>query len=230
MKRVLLFLLLVAGQASAAEPVDLVWPWLDSANSRWFFFNSATRPFGMVNLSPDTEVNGAWGSGYRSDTPEVKVLSHEHAWQLSGLPVMPTSAGGSVGELLSDHASPFSHEGEVVRPGYHRLFLDRHGIGVELTATTRVGFHRYDYGDNERRRVVIPLSGPLGPVEIGGATLRQTGPRELEGSLVNEATRRRPRATPLFFVVRFDSDIADLQLAQDKAGALVDLAKSGGPG
>ena len=38
--------------------VDLVYPLLDSDNSRWFFFSSASRPFGMVNLSPDTEIDG----------------------------------------------------------------------------------------------------------------------------------------------------------------------------
>lgn len=54
------------------KPVDLVYPQLDAANSRWIFFSSASRPFGMVNLSPDTELNGAWGSGYVYGTDEIK--------------------------------------------------------------------------------------------------------------------------------------------------------------
>jgi putative alpha-1,2-mannosidase len=45
--------------------VDMVYPQLDTEHSRWFFFASASRPFGMVHLSPDTEIEGAWGSGYR---------------------------------------------------------------------------------------------------------------------------------------------------------------------
>ena len=48
----------------ASTPADLVYTQLDSENSRWFYFSSACRPFGMVNLSPDTEIDGAWGSGY----------------------------------------------------------------------------------------------------------------------------------------------------------------------
>ncbi|MCF2949790.1 hypothetical protein L0668_16850 [Paraglaciecola aquimarina] len=68
--------------------VDYVWPWLDSANSRWFYFNTATRPFGLVNLSPDTELGGAWGSGYRYHSLEIKGFNHIHAWQLSGLSVL----------------------------------------------------------------------------------------------------------------------------------------------
>lgn len=74
---------------SKISPVDMVYPLLDTANSRWFFFSSASRPFGMVNLSPDTEINGAWGSGYRYNTTNIKGFSHIHAWQLSGVSVMP---------------------------------------------------------------------------------------------------------------------------------------------
>ena len=53
------------------RPVDLVYPFLDTANSRWFFFSSACRPFGMVNLSPDTQIDGDWGTGYRYNTDTV---------------------------------------------------------------------------------------------------------------------------------------------------------------
>ncbi|MGD9265226.1 MAG: GH92 family glycosyl hydrolase [Lysobacterales bacterium] len=216
----LILLLCLAGSALADEPVDLVWPWLDSANSRWFFFNTATRPFGMVNLSPDTEVDGAWGSGYRYDTTEVKALSHVHAWQLSALPVLPVSSRDGLASLLADHYSPFSHDDEVVGPGYHRLKLDRYGIEVELTATTRVGFHRYRYRADAPRQVLLSLAGMLGPAEIGQAEIRQNGPRELEGSMVNSPTRRRPKATPVFFVIRYSADIERLELEKEQDGSL----------
>jgi len=65
-------------KSNTTSPVDLVYPHLDSENSRWFFFSSASRPFGMVNLSPDTELNGAWGSGYRYKTDTIKGFSHVH--------------------------------------------------------------------------------------------------------------------------------------------------------
>ena len=200
----------LVSNVSVKEPADLVWPWLDSANSRWFFFNSATRPFGMVNLSPDTELEGAWGSGYRYETEHVKVLSHVHAWQLSGLPLLPVSTESSLPEIRKDHGSTFSHETEIVKPGYHRLWLDRYGIEVELTATTRTGFHRYHFGDEKPRQVLIPLQGNLGPGAIGAASIRQVGPRELEGHMVNEPTVRRPRRASLYFVLRFNADISGL--------------------
>ena len=47
------------------HPVDWVNPLIDTANRRFFFFSSACRPFGLVNLSPDTVQGGAWEAGYR---------------------------------------------------------------------------------------------------------------------------------------------------------------------
>ncbi|MDR1722443.1 MAG: hypothetical protein LBR84_00705, partial [Tannerella sp.] len=72
------------------SPVDYVNPFIDSHKSRWFFFSSASRPFGMVSLSPDTQTNGSWLSGYMYDSLHVRCFSHIHAWQLSGVAVMPT--------------------------------------------------------------------------------------------------------------------------------------------
>src|SRR5690606_31468104 len=92
------------------QPVDLVYPQLDSENSRWFFFSSACRPFGMVNLSPDSQIDGAWGSGYRYNTDTIKGFSHIHAWQLSGLSVMPvTVSAENNNDIFTDFFSKFSH-------------------------------------------------------------------------------------------------------------------------
>src|SRR6218665_3556419 len=70
---------------------DMVYPLLDTENSRWFFFSSASRPFGMVNLNPDTEINGDWGGGYKYTTDTVKGFSHVHEWQMSGVSIMPVT-------------------------------------------------------------------------------------------------------------------------------------------
>src|SRR3546814_4474087 len=86
-------------------PVDLVQPLVDAANSRWFFFNSATRPFGMVNLSPDMEVDGDWGTGYRYHQDTIRCFSHIHGWQLSGIPVLPTTGPFRVHLRSEEHTS-----------------------------------------------------------------------------------------------------------------------------
>ncbi|WP_439483749.1 hypothetical protein [Cyclobacterium plantarum] len=146
------------------QPVDLVYPMLDAANSRWFYFSSATRPFGMVNLSPDHEIDGAWNSGYRYDADTIKGFSHIHAWQLSGVSVMPVSYTEAPEKLIADYYTSYSHEKETVKAGYHKVFLDRYEIDVELTASHRVGMHRYKYPKGKQAGVLFHLGGILAPV------------------------------------------------------------------
>jgi len=189
------------------QPVDLVYPMLDAANSRWFYFSSATRPFGMVNLSPDHEIDGAWNSGYRYDADTVKGFSHIHAWQLSGVSVMPVSYTEAPEKLIGDYYSPYSHEKETVKAGYHKVFLDRYGIEAELTASHRVGMHRYKYPKGKKAGILFHLGGNLGPSAMVDGQLKQTGKRKLEGQVTNSPTSRRPRPITVHFQVAFDQDI-----------------------
>jgi putative alpha-1,2-mannosidase len=156
-------------------PVDLVYPQLDSENSRWIFFSSASRPFGMVNLFPDNRTNGDWGSGYRYEIDTIKGFSHIHEWQLSGLSVMPvTVTTENKTTLFVDFSSKFSHASETIKPGYHAVFLDRYGVKAEMTATFRVGFHRYLFPEKSKPAILINLNGELGPCIIKDGQLHKT--------------------------------------------------------
>ena len=89
-------MLVGAGPASAKRDyVKLVDPWVEADIGRYFFFQSASQPFGMVKLRPDTSTETPWGTGYRKNEYEVKGFSHLHDWQLSGIQVMPTSESRS---------------------------------------------------------------------------------------------------------------------------------------
>lgn len=192
--------------------VDLVYPLLDSENSRWIFFASACRPFGMVNLSPDNETDGDWGSGYRYGNDTIKAISHIHGWQLSGIPVMPVTFGNRENpDIFSDFKSHFSHESETVKPGYHALFLDRYSVSVELTSTKRVGFHRYGFGENAHPGILFNLNGQLGPCLNKEGILEQSGNRRLTGSVVNAPTRRKPKDLKIFFQADFNADIKSIE-------------------
>lgn len=190
------------------EPVDQVYPLLDAANSRWFYFSSATRPFGMVNLSPDHELDGAWNSGYRYDADSIKGFSHIHAWQLSGVSVMPVSYTASPEDLLSDYYSPYSHDRETIRAGYHRVYLDRFQVDAELTATHRVGLHRYRFPSGKQSGVLFHLGGMLGPSAMVEGRLKKLDDHTLQGSVTNEPTSRRPHPITVHFQVAFDRPIS----------------------
>lgn len=186
------------------RPVDLVYPHIDSANSRWLFFSSACRPFGMVNLSPDMVINGTWGAGYKYHVDTIRCFSHIHGWQLSGIPVLPVT-GDFKGHLGPDvYGSRYSHERETVRPGYHSVVLDDYGIRAELTSTTRVGMHRYTFPAAAQSHILFDFATTLGPSGTDFGSVRKVSDTELEGYAIMGSTIRRPKPVMVFFVARFD--------------------------
>ncbi|NOT49108.1 MAG: glycoside hydrolase family 92 protein, partial [Acidobacteria bacterium] len=129
-------------------------------------FPGATMPFGMVQLSPDTRIDNWDGSsGYHSSDDIIYGFSHTH---LSGTGIpdgadilfMPT-----VGEpqffakegdkSVNGYASKFSHANETAEPGYYSVKLDDDRILAELTATNRVGMHRYSFPTTADKPTVI---------------------------------------------------------------------------
>ena len=208
--------------AKPVRPVDLVYPWLDSENSRWIFFSSACRPFGMVNLYPDTRINGDWGSGYRYEVDTIKGFSHIHEWQLSGLSVMPvTVTAANKTTLFSDYYSKFSHATETVKPGYHSVFLDRYSVKAELTATSRVGFHRYHFPGQSSPAILINVNGEMGPCTIREGRLQKTGSHTLSGSLIDGITRRRPKECNVFFQIEFNAPINGIEKDANSGNYLI---------
>lgn len=196
-----------------------VYPLLDTENSRWFYFSSASRPFGMVNLSPDTQIGGAWGSGYRYKTDTIKGFSHIHAWQMSGISVMPvTTNKESKEDIYKDFYSKFSHDQEVVMPGFHKVNLDRFNISAQLTSTKRVGFHQYSYPDNqEDKAILFNLNTLLGPSSNTDGFLEQNSANELSGKVTMEPTHRRPKPLTVYFKVKLNAKIVSVN-KDDKTG------------
>jgi predicted alpha-1,2-mannosidase len=135
-------------------------------------FPGATVPFGMVQVSPDTrrlsmfDAKGRYVpevyrycSGYQYGDSTIYGFSHTHFSgtghsDLGDISLMPVSPDGP------DH-SRFRHETEAAEPGYYRVTLDDHRVDVELTATTRVGLHRYTFGDGGTARVVMDLTANI---------------------------------------------------------------------
>ena len=121
-------------------------------------FPGATMPFGMVQLSPDTRTDNWDGSsGYHYSDNVIYGFSHTH---LSGTGIpdycdilfMPT-----VGDVnFDDFKSNFSHDNEKSEAGYYSVKLDN-GITAELTATERVGFHRYTFPQSDKANIVLDL-------------------------------------------------------------------------
>lgn len=197
------------------SPVDLVYPQLDSENSRWIFFSSACRPFGMVNLSPDNKADTDWGSGYRYEIDSIKSFSHIHGWQLSGIPVLPVN-GEFKGHLGSKvYGSKYSHEKETVKPGYHSVVLDSYGIKAELTSTTRVGFHRYQFPESAESYILLDLGTLLGPSGTIKGHAKRISNNEIQGYALMDKTSRRPKPIYVYFCIHFDTPFEKMQAWRD---------------
>jgi predicted alpha-1,2-mannosidase len=130
-------------------------------------FPGATLPFGMVQLSPDTRLTGWDGcSGYHYSDHVIYGFSHTH---LSGTGIsdygdillMPTVGDihfeANPNEPAKGYASQFTHQNETARPGNYAVRLDDDNIFAELTATNRVGFHRYSFPQTDRANIILDL-------------------------------------------------------------------------
>lgn len=154
-------------------------------------FPGATLPFGMVQLSPDTYDNDwDWCSGYHVSDNSIMGFSHTH---LSGtgcadygdILFMPTTGeikleAGSRENPTAGYRSRFKHENEKASPGYYSVFLDDHKVNVELTATTRVGFHKYTFPKSNEANIIIDLTHGIGERTVD-AGLKIVSDTEIEG-------------------------------------------------
>jgi len=146
-------------------------------------FPGATVPFGMVQLSPDTDTipffsNGKYEpdvykycAGYQYDDKTIVGFSHTHFSgtghsDLGDFLIMPTMGNlqlnpGTADQPLSGYRSGFSHQNETAEPGYYQVLLDDDKINAELTATNRVGFHRYRFPAKGDAHIILDLSSGI---------------------------------------------------------------------
>lgn len=133
--------------AQERKLVDYVDPFIGTGG-HGHTFPGATVPFGMVQLSPDNGQAGwDWCSGYHYSENHIAGFSHTH---LSGtgigdwldISVMPLLY--PLKDETADIRATFNHRNEKASPGYYEVELDNK-IKAALTATERVGYHRYQF-------------------------------------------------------------------------------------
>lgn len=166
MKKIFVFPFLLVfcycAQSQEKQPVDYVNP-LIGTDFHGHTYPGATMPHGMVQLSPDTRIDGWDGcSGYHFSDKRIFGFSHTH---LSG------TGCSDYGDILiapyqsrkplfknNDFSSDFQHVNEIARAGYYSVLLDTWQIKAELTATARVGCHRYTFPKKKNARITLDLS------------------------------------------------------------------------
>ncbi|WP_420318084.1 GH92 family glycosyl hydrolase [Ekhidna sp.] len=184
-------------------------------------FPGATMPFGMVQLSPDTRLEGWDGcSGYHYSDSVIYGFSHTH---LSGTGIadyadillMPYTGdtyfnNGADGQ--TGYSSSFLKETEVAEPGYYAVNLQDDEIDVQLTVGKRVGFHQYDFNGAKDRKVIIDLAHRD---EVLESKLTQVNDFELTGYRHSKSWAQQQY---LFFRMIFNEPIQSVEYGEGTGG------------
>ncbi|MDX3899991.1 MAG: GH92 family glycosyl hydrolase [Sphingobium sp.] len=216
----------------AQSPYEAVDPFIGTGGEG-HTFPGAVAPFGMVQLSPDTDTGCTirqcydHAAGYRHDDPTIQGFSHTHFSgaghsDLGDLLLMPV-VGGTVPLEPGDPARPgsgyrsrFSHADEVAQPGYYAVTLSDPGVRAEMTAGTRIGVHRYAFPKGKAAHLVLDLRSSLYdyPGKILWSSLRLRPDGTITGS---RQTRGWAPDRQFFFAIRFSAPL--------KAHALLNMEK-----
>ena len=179
MKRLLLPLLFTFIASFASAQVEYVNP-IIGTDGMGHTFPGACVPFGIVQLSPDTDtiphnVNGKYQkrvyeycAGYQYNDPTIVGFSHTHFngtghSDLGDILIMPTTGTLRLNPGTADHPeggyrSRFSHDTEKAIPGYYEVVLDDYGVKARLTATPHVGVHHYTFPEGKENRIILDLN------------------------------------------------------------------------
>ncbi|MEO5866677.1 MAG: GH92 family glycosyl hydrolase [Sphingomonas sp.] len=212
--------LLLGAAPPVSAPYDAVDPMIGTGGEG-HTYPGATAPFGMVQLSPDTDTTCviracySHAAGYRYEDSTIQGFSHTHFSgaghsDLGDFLVMPAVGADSAVPLEpgdakapgSGYRSRFSHASEVATPGYYAVTLGDPGVRAEVTAGTRIGVHRYSFPAAKPAHLVLDLRTSLYdyPGKILWSTVRVTPDGLVTGM---RETRGWAPARKLWFAMRF---------------------------
>lgn len=192
-------------QANSPAPLTAYVDPMIGSDAHGHVFVGASVPFGAVQLGPTNFHQGwDWCSGYHYSDDVAVGFSHLH---LSGTgipdlcdivvapyvgPVSPQR--GTREEPEKGYASRYAHDGEAAKAGYYAVTLLDDGIRAELTATQRVGWHRYTFPKGVTPRIVIDLEFENGGGRATATTMRAIGTDRIDGRRFSTGWAKDQRA------------------------------------
>ncbi len=168
---ILSFILTITCYAQNKKLIDYVDPFIGTGG-HGHTYPGATLPFGMMQLSPDTGIEGwDWCSGYHYSDNSIMGFSHTHlsgtgATDYADILFMPTVGKlkfipGDKGKPGEGYRSRFSHETEKASPGYYSVYLIDYKVKAELTVSMRAGLHKYTFPQSSTANIIIDLKHGL---------------------------------------------------------------------
>lgn len=210
-KRIIVSLIAIIGLCSSSVAANSQKEDLTKYVNQWIgtgghghVFLGANVPFGLVQLGPTQYTHGwDWCSGYHISDSLIIGFGHMH---LSGTGI------GDLGDIallpvgsVNQKDVRFDHQNEVVRPGYYSVKLNNPNVFVELTATKRVGMHRYTFGgDAESGLIALNLRQGIGWDNVKESRITQESPNTVTGY---RRSHGWARDQIIYFVAEFSSPV-----------------------
>lgn len=195
------------------EFTSFVNPWI-GVGGHGHVFLGANVPFGFVQLGPTQHTQGwDWCSGYHVSDSILIGFGHQH---LSGTGI------GDLGDVaflpVQDEKQDevrFSHDNETVAPGYYAIKLNQPNVFVELSATQRVGIHRYTFGGNEQGGLLrLDLKQGIGWDRMVNCGMVQEDETTITGYRISNGWANRQQ---VYFVAKFSKPV---KMKEQQEGAI----------
>lgn len=188
-------------------------------------FMGANVPFGLVQLGPTQFSQGwDWCSGYHYSDSTIIGFGHMHLsgtgiGDLGDIALMPATGEvkntrGKLPDESTGIYSYFSHDKEKAKPGYYSVHLDRFNIDVELTATKRVGFHKYTFPESADSKVIFDLEHGIGWDSPAEGNLIQENDTVVSGYRYSKGWAKDQR---IFFTAIFSKPIKQFTVSDSIA-------------
>lgn len=197
-------------------------------------FVGANVPFGAVQLGP-AQIDGGWdwSSAYNYSQNAIIGFTHTHlsgtgCADLNDILLLPftgetylnhrnyielkDSTHVTAADLDKRYGSLFSHKNEIVKPGYYSVKLDRYNVKAELTASERVGFHKYTFESDEQPHFLVDLVDGVGGDVPTDTYIKKINKNTIEGYRYSDGWVKDQR---IFFVMEFSEEISNLALYND---------------
>ncbi|MDT0675445.1 GH92 family glycosyl hydrolase [Autumnicola musiva] len=183
-------------------------------------FPGTSRPFGMLQLSPDNGLSGwDWCSGYHYSDSLVAGFSHSHLsgtriGDLADILLMPVNKKIDLTTQVKErndipYLSGYSRNNETARPGYYQLYLQDFDVNVELTATTRPGYHHYTFREGERQSVIIDFGFAINWDNSTQTSIKIEDENTITGYRHSTGWAKNQK---VFFVAKFPRPITESEL------------------
>lgn len=218
---------LLAASPISAQEQELLTDYVDTSigtGGHGHVFMGASVPFGMVQLGPTSiPTTWDWCSGYHDSDSTVIGFSHTHLegtgigdlFDVTLMPVMGdvTYARGTEDQPGSGLWSYAERSKQVSVPGYYSVPLTRNGILAELTATNRVGVHRYTFPKGKDAAIVIDLQNGGCWDSTTGTEMKAVGNNRIEGYRYSKGWANNQR---VYFVAEFSRPFKSFELKGPK--------------